>query len=135
MELRAKIVRAAVAVLQRKCPVSFQPFQPASHMQTWGYGSYDADLGLESMRGAYGAALSHGCNLFDTAESYGGGLMGGWGASERFLADCMRQRPPDMDPQTAGPNPVVVSKYIPLPWRIFEPRSMLGALRASGGLP
>lgn len=56
-----------------------------------------------------------------------------WGASERFLADCMRGE----GGQAAGssrPRPVVVSKYIPLPWRVFEPRCMLAALRSSGGL-
>lgn len=56
-----------------------------------------------------------------------------WGASERFLADCMRGE----GGQAAGsssPRPVVVSKYIPLPWRVFEPRCMLAALRSSGRL-
>ncbi|PSC68389.1 2,5-didehydrogluconate reductase [Micractinium conductrix] len=30
-----------------------------------------------------------------------------------------------------GLQPVVCTKYIPLPWRLFEPCSMMGALRAS----
>lgn len=40
----------------------------------------------------------------------------------------MREAPPP----AGGPRPLVVSKYIPLPWRLFEPRSMMAALRASG---
>ncbi|KAI7840283.1 hypothetical protein COHA_006065 [Chlorella ohadii] len=94
---------------------------------TWGHGGYDATLTAASMQEAYQAALHGGCNLFDTAESYGAPFH--WGASERFLADCMRAE----GSQAAGNGlkPVVVSKYIPLPWRLFEPRCMLAALRSS----
>lgn len=111
---------------------------------TWGYGSYDNGMTTDTMGGAYNAALAGGVTLFDTAESYGGGLWpGGWGASERFLSACMKSG-------GAGENgaggrgsgggggggslkPIVVSKYIPLPWRLFEPRSMMAALNASVG--
>ncbi|KAL4422152.1 hypothetical protein ABPG77_006841 [Micractinium sp. CCAP 211/92] len=95
---------------------------------TWGYGSYDkTGVTAATMQGAYAASLEGGVNLFDTAESYGGGLFGGWGASERFLGACMLES----RPLAGGPQPVVVSKYIPLPWRLFEPHSMMAALRAS----
>ncbi|KAI3435830.1 hypothetical protein D9Q98_001888 [Chlorella vulgaris] len=95
---------------------------------TWGYGSYDPALTSATMKGAYSACLAGGCNLFDTAESYGGGLWGGWGASERFLAACLKDSEQEAQP---GPAPVVVSKYIPLPWRIREPCSTLNALQAT----
>ncbi|KAL4458461.1 hypothetical protein ABPG75_013326 [Micractinium tetrahymenae] len=95
---------------------------------TWGYGSYDKAVTTATMQEAYTASLEGGVNLLDTAESYGGGLFGGWGASERFLGACMRDASP------AGElRPVVVTKYIPLPWRLFEPRSMMAALNASVG--
>lgn len=54
-----------------------------------------------------------------------------WGASERFLAGCMRAE--GGQGASGSLHPVVVSKYIPLPWRLLEPRCMLGALRSSGG--
>ncbi|PRW59845.1 2,5-didehydrogluconate reductase [Chlorella sorokiniana] len=95
---------------------------------TWGHGGYDATLTAATMQEAYQAALQGGCNLFDTAESYGAPFH--WGASERYLANCMQAAGGD---QAAGSGlrPVVVSKYIPLPWRLFEPRCMLAALRSS----
>lgn len=65
------------------------------------------------------------------AESYGGGLLGGWGSSERFLAACMREGG-EAAAAPPGPAPVIVSKYIPLPWRLFEPRCMMRALQATG---
>lgn len=52
-----------------------------------------------------------------------------WGASERFLADCIASHG---EQAPGGLRPVVVSKYIPLPWRLLEPRCMLSALRGSG---
>lgn len=56
---------------------------------------------------------------------YGAGLFSGWGKSERFLGQCL----------AAGGGSrggaVVVSKYMPWPWRFREPTSLLGALRAS----
>ena len=105
---------------------------------TWGCSGYDAALDVSAMRGAYSAALAGGANLFDTAEAYGGGVFSGWGASERFLGACMKPEAGGGDPAAAPADPgllrpVVVSKYIPLPWRLFEPRCLLGALRSSGG--
>jgi aryl-alcohol dehydrogenase-like predicted oxidoreductase len=84
---------------------------------TWDYKQSD-----EAMLEAYQAALAGGCDFFDTAEVYGAGLTGGWGASESHLGQCLR---------SGGGPAVVASKYMPLPWRLREPSSMLAALRAS----
>ena len=78
------------------------------------------------MSDAYAAALAHNCTLFDTAEVYGAGAFGGWGTSERYLGACLAEHAGG-----PGPKPVVVSKYMPLPWRFREPRSLLAALGAS----
>lgn len=86
---------------------------------TWDYKQSDEDM-LE----AYQAALAGGCDFFDTAEVYGAGLTGGWGASELHLGQCLR---------SGGGPAIVASKYMPLPWRLREPSSMLAALRASCG--
>lgn len=56
---------------------------------------------------------------------YGAGLFSGWGRSERILGECLAANGSTRD------KAVVVSKYMPLPWRLRQPGSMLSALRGS----
>lgn len=78
----------------------------------WGYGrTYDA----ADLRAAFDVAVDSGIDFFDTAEVYG------WGRSERFLGDFMRE---------SGSALVTGTKFFPFPWR-FRRCSLLRALRHS----
>lgn len=92
---------------------------------TWGHRGYDAALTESSMSAAFLESMKSGVNFFDTAEVYGASLLGGWGQSERYLGGCLAAA------GDTGRGAVVVSKYMPLPWRLREPSSMLAALDAS----
>jgi aryl-alcohol dehydrogenase-like predicted oxidoreductase len=80
---------------------------------TWGYGR---DFGEAEAQAAFGAAVSAGVRLFDTAEIYGGGT------SERLVGRFAR---------AADQSVVVATKFFPYPWRVLVRGSLLGALRAS----
>jgi aryl-alcohol dehydrogenase-like predicted oxidoreductase len=66
---------------------------------------------------AFDASMDAGLTFVDTAEVYG------FGQSERFLGEFMKQR-------TDGAVPQVATKYAPLPWRQSS-SSVVSALDAS----
>jgi len=78
----------------------------------WDYphGYTDEDIGQ-----AYEATMDAGITLVDTAEVYGSGR------SERLLGGLM---------QTKGPQALVATKFLPLPWRLRQ-ADMERALRGS----
>ncbi|KAI1317507.1 hypothetical protein EDD11_008314 [Mortierella claussenii] len=61
-----------------------------------------------------------GINFFDTAEAYGSG------ESERIIGKLLKKSNGEGKPQ-----PIVASKFIPYPWRLRYPSSLLNALNAS----
>ncbi|KAL3146920.1 hypothetical protein ABBQ38_014891 [Trebouxia sp. C0009 RCD-2024] len=68
----------------------------------WGYGNeYQKEDNLD----AYKAVVGNGISFIDTSEVYGLGL------SEEFLQDFMKQ---------TGTQPVIATKFAPLPWRFRE---------------
>lgn len=77
----------------------------------WRYGH---GYGDQDLRAAFDVSLRSGVDFFDTAEVYGRGR------SEKFLGRFMREwraRPP-----ASGPNsdrPVIATKFMPFPWRMF----------------
>ncbi|GBF94827.1 aldo keto reductase [Raphidocelis subcapitata] len=80
----------------------------------WGYGKeYDKSASLE----AYKALIKAGLTFIDTAEVYGFGL------SEEFLGEFMKEAPSD-------PPPLIATKYAPQPWR-FTADTVPTACRAS----
>lgn len=78
----------------------------------WGYGNeYQKDDNLE----AYKAVVGNGISFIDTSEVYGFGL------SEEFLQDFMKQ---------TGTQPVIATKFAPLPWR-FREQNVVEACKSS----
>ncbi len=85
---------------------------PWSDSGLFGYGSR---IGIREARAAFGACVSAGMTLFDTAEIYG------FGRSERILGTLVREE--------ERPT-VVATKYAPYPWRLAN-GSVVAALRGS----
>lgn len=77
----------------------------------WGYNK-SADAAILD---AYQHSLNAGVTLIDTAELYG------FGRSETLIGQFMRQ---------TGTNPLIATKFMPLPWR-WRKADLLGALRRS----
>ena len=88
---------------------------------TWGMDGYDTQLTRDSIREAWDASIDAGVTLFDTAEIYGGG------ESERIIGALLADDP------TRASRAVVVTKFMPSPWKFDVRRSLLAALRASLG--
>jgi aryl-alcohol dehydrogenase-like predicted oxidoreductase len=88
---------------------------------TWGMDGYDTQLTRDSIREAWDASIDAGVTLFDTAEIYGGG------ESERIIGALLADDP------TRASRAVVVTKFMPSPWKLDVRRSLLAALRASLG--
>lgn len=84
----------------------------------WQYGN---GYGDQDVHDAFKVSLEAGINWIDTAELYGSGT------SERLLGQFMR------DPSTVlrgSVQPLVATKYLPLPWRVRQ-GSLVEALRRS----
>ncbi|NDJ62090.1 MAG: aldo/keto reductase [Chloroflexi bacterium] len=82
----------------------------------WGFGG---DYATDDVRAAFDATLAAGIALFDTAEVYG------FGQSERLLGQFIRERA-----SGDGPQPLIATKFAPLPWRFSGPQ-LIAALRGS----
>ncbi len=100
------------------------PTVPALGVGTWAWGDslfwdYGKAYSDSDLHAAFDACLNAGLTLFDTAEIYG------FGQSETLIGRFMQQRP-----QPSAPQPVVATKYFPLPWR-FTKQSVADALAAS----
>src|SRR5215468_7863707 len=80
----------------------------------WGYHGHTDDAGFQA---AFESTLTHGIDLFDTAEFYG------FGRSEKLIGQFLKTAKSD--------KPIyIATKFMPLPWR-FGKRSLINALRAS----
>jgi len=86
---------------------------------TWGMGSYDTDLNIDTIREAFAACLDAGVVLFDTAEVYGNG------ESERIIGSLLRDLP------AGRPRPVLATKFMPSPWKLNVKSALRSALEAS----
>lgn len=86
---------------------------------TWGMGSYDADLSVDTIRQAFEASVDAGATFFDTAEVYGDG------ESERIIGRLLAD-----DPDRAA-KVTLATKFMPLPWKLHVRTALLGSLRAS----
>ena len=80
--------------------------------QVWGYGKDYAD---SDVRKAFDASIAAGINCFDTAEMYG------FGRSEKLIGHFVAESKAPV---------VVLTKFMPLPWRIRR-RDLLSALKRS----
>lgn len=87
--------------------------------RTWGMGTYDTTLTLESIAEAWRASIDAGITLFDTAEAYGDG------ESERIIGRLLAE-----DPARAE-RAVIASKFMPVPWKLNVKRSLVAAAEAS----
>ncbi|CAF1233070.1 unnamed protein product [Adineta steineri] len=91
---------------------------------TWAWGDkkqWDWNDALDvQAKEAFDMSISKGINTFDTAEIYGNG------ESERCIARYKANYP------TSGSEDIVIaSKYLPLPYKLSYPSSLINALRAS----
>jgi pyridoxine 4-dehydrogenase len=62
--------------------------------------------------------------LYDTAEGYGGGT------SERRLGRLLVSKSPNDNDKKSDPNILIMTKFLPAPWRCFQ-RDLVAAARAS----
>jgi aryl-alcohol dehydrogenase-like predicted oxidoreductase len=77
------------------------------------------------LKKVFQAALEREITLFDTAELYG------FGGSERTLAEVLSHgSTSDSISANGQEGPVVLTKFLPLPWRLRKP-ALLRALRSS----
>jgi len=86
--------------------------------RVWGYNSYDSTLQDETMREAFKKSLEMGVNFFDTAEVYGKGL------SESFLGKFIKEN-------DGSTKLVVATKFLPMPYLLSYPSSLLNHLKES----
>jgi len=86
---------------------------------TWGMGSYDTDLSIDTIREAFEASVDAGATFFDTAEVYGDG------ESERIIGRLLAD-----DPERAA-KAVLATKFMPSPWKLQVRTALLDSLRAS----
>lgn len=86
---------------------------------TWGMGTYDVDLTVDTISDAFAASVDAGATFFDTAEVYGDG------ESERIIAKLLAD-----DPERAA-KVQLATKFMPLPWKLNVKSALLDALRAS----
>jgi aryl-alcohol dehydrogenase-like predicted oxidoreductase len=98
------------------------PTLPALGVGTWAWGDslfwdYGKTYGDRDLQAVFTASLAAGLTLFDTAEVYG------FGQSERLLGQFMQETQSES-------QPVVATKYFPLPWR-WSAQSVADALTAS----
>eukprot|EP01116_Phalansterium_solitarium_P011290 TRINITY_DN26922_c0_g1_i1.p1 TRINITY_DN26922_c0_g1~~TRINITY_DN26922_c0_g1_i1.p1 ORF type:complete len:364 (+),score=84.39 TRINITY_DN26922_c0_g1_i1:68-1159(+) len=77
---------------------------------TWGYETYDKSFNRESIQAAFLKCMESGVNFFDTAEVYGQGV------SETLLGSCVNTYRQQPDARKV----VVATKFLPLPWRLFQ---------------
>ncbi|GLC36902.1 hypothetical protein PLESTB_000180300 [Pleodorina starrii] len=87
----------------------------------WGYGK---EYGKEESRAAYKALIRSGLTFIDTAEVYG------FGKSEEFLGEFMREQQQQQPAASPAPAPVIATKFAPQPWR-FSSASVVQAAKAS----
>ncbi len=87
--------------------------------RTWGMGSYDADVSVDTIRQAFEASVDAGATLFDTAEVYGSG------ESERIIGRLLAD-----DPERAS-KVMLATKFMPSPWKLQVRSALLDSLRAS----
>ena len=85
---------------------------------TWGMGSYDNALTLDTIRDAWDASLYAGVTFFDTAEVYGKG------ESERIIGTFLANDP-------RADQAVIATKFMPAPWKLNVGSALMSALRAS----
>ena len=86
---------------------------------TWGMGTYDTELSLDTIREAWEASIDAGATFFDTAEVYGSG------ESERIIGGLRAA-----DPERAA-KAVLTTKFMPVPWKLNVKAALLSSLRAS----
>ncbi|TPX30757.1 hypothetical protein SmJEL517_g05738 [Synchytrium microbalum] len=100
----------------------------------WGYGTYDSSFTETTIQDAFDECLAQFPEsvFFDTAEAYAEG------DSEKFLGDLIQKyhvahpTPAPESSDTLGHDRIVVgSKFVPLPWKLSYPSSLLTSLRAT----
>jgi pyridoxine 4-dehydrogenase len=96
---------------------------------TWAWGNkllwgYTPEMDGE-LQAAFNAAVAAGINIFDTADSYGTGLLNG--RSEELLGRFIREYP---GRRGAGNGLHVATKFAAYPWRL-TPGSVVSAARGS----
>lgn len=85
----------------------------------WGWNNYDKQLTINSIAEAFNSSVDAGMRLFDTAETYGGGL------SEEILGKLVREHP-------LATELLVATKFQPGKWRNTPIRqAMLQAAKES----
>lgn len=132
VQVHAPVARAGA--LRVRASSSSQPTTKAARVQLGKSGLEVAEMGLgawswgdrsgywagwtkEGSLAAYNASIAAGLDFIDTAEVYGFGL------SEEFVGAFMKD---------TGTNPVIATKFAPLPWK-QTPESLVTTCRASLG--
>jgi aryl-alcohol dehydrogenase-like predicted oxidoreductase len=87
--------------------------------KTWGMGTYDTDLTVDTIRDAWQASIDAGATFFDTAEVYGNG------ESERIIGKLLAE-----DPERAA-KVQLATKFMPMPWKVNVTSALMRSLRAS----
>ncbi|CAF1163759.1 unnamed protein product [Rotaria sp. Silwood1] len=93
---------------------------------TWAWGDkniwgWNKELDVKAKE-AFDMSLSKGINTFDTAEIYG------FGESERCIARYKANQP-----VASTKNIIIATKFLPLPYKLSYPSSLINALRAIVG--
>jgi len=89
----------------------------------WGWNAYDKGLTMDSIAAAFSTAVDRGVRLFDTAETYGGGL------SEKIVGKLVREHP-------LRDELMIATKFQPGKWRdsgLTVRQAMLAAAKESTG--
>lgn len=86
---------------------------------TWGMGTYDKDMTLDTIAEAWAASIDAGATFFDTAEVYGSG------ESERIIGKLLAD-----DPGRAT-KVQIATKFMPSPWKLNVRKRLAESLHAS----
>ncbi|RPI28630.1 MAG: aldo/keto reductase [Chloroflexota bacterium] len=87
---------------------------------TWAWGdrmfwSFGRDYGDAEVKDAFEVSLEAGLNFFDSAEVYGNGK------SESLLGQFVAEKQAGKEgSQGSQPKAVIATKFMPLPWRLFQ---------------